>query len=106
MYVLSVLALYVGIIATVVAVIVIGVVCTPVGAVIVVIVVIVWKKFRRSSMYTHTCTLCSFTRCVTYISITLRDNILVSLHVIYKTVCLYLYLYTTYCCVWWTNFSL
>ena len=108
------LLLYVGIIATVVAAIVIGVVlvltctctCTPVGAII---VFVVWKKFRnnkRSSMYTHTCTLCNFTRCVTCISGTLCGCVMVSLHVIYKTVCLYLYLYAMYCYVCWTNFSL
>ena len=65
-YILCVLAYYVGIIAAgVVGVVIVGGIVLVGGALI---IVVVQKRIKRSSMYTYTCTLYNFTRCVPCIS--------------------------------------
>ena len=43
---------------------------------------LVWKSIKKSSMYTHTCTLSNFTRCVTFVTGGICSLLSVSLPVI------------------------
>ena len=64
-YILCVLAYYVGLIAAgVVGVVIVGGIVLVGG---ILFIVVVQKRIKRSSMYTYTCTLYNFTRCVPWV---------------------------------------
>ena len=66
LHVLCVLAYYVGVMTVLV---VVGVIAALFGTCILIcIVFLVWKSNKKSSMYTRTCTLSNFTRCVTFVT--------------------------------------
>ena len=81
LHVLCVLAYCVGVMTVLVAVGVI--VALIVGTCIFIcILLLVWNRIKRSSMYTHTCTLNNFTRCVTFVTGGICSLLPVSLPVI------------------------
>ena len=80
LYVLCVLAYYVGVMTVIVAVVVIAALFGT--CILICIVFLVWKSIKKSSMYTHTCTLSNFTRCFTFVTGGICSLLLVSLSVI------------------------
>ena len=67
-YNLCVLAYYVGIIYVAVSVAIVAGIAVVVLVVGALFIVVVRKRIKRSGMYTYTCTLHNFTRCVPCIS--------------------------------------
>ena len=93
-YILCVLAYYVGIIvAGVLSVAIVGGIVLVGG---ILFVVVVRKCIKRSSMYTYTCTLHNFTRCVPCISGGVFGHIIL---VRLCDVCIMLTFCNMYCCI-------